>query len=1693
MRRWVPVSRGAAVLLSFALSWALSLSAFAVNLTTGEARVNDGPSAVDTASYRSSSGRHKVLIERGNADSAKSVQATRSHNYGSFQVLEVNKATADRLIAAGIGSNADGHNLILFNTGAVDTTSPDVVANRSRALNMNAGKQLHLIQFPGPIKPEWYAQLEATGVEIVTPIPSNAYLVYGDPVALDNVAALADNSLAQWQGPYLSRYKLQPGVATDAKTIAANSAKSLVPGAQGSAKDNLYQVQLIRDPSTNAATEAFFSALPALSRYEIKSYVNLVVTISPELLEQVAKRPDVISIAKYIEPRLMDERQAMIVAGELTGNLPNPGNYFTKLSTWGLTQAQFNTSGIVVDVTDDGADRNPTGADPGTVPTNSNSGPVLARHFVLYEGGVKTPTTVGSRFVYKGVWGTLGTDAGLGKSGHGQLNMSIIGGFVPDSFDTGNTQVHRDAQGFRYGLGIAPFVKLGNSVIFDPGYTNPIFPNLLSSAYSSGARISSNSWGAPVAGAYNVNSQAYDILVRDSQSGTGGNQPMLAVFAAGNDGAGAQTVGSPGTGKNVLTVGAGENVHSHALAAGGAGTGADSCDIDDTGANSANDIIGFSSRGPTADGRKKPDIVAPGTHVTGMSFVAVGQNPTSPVNGLGAADAAFRADGVCGMPGGGTAGSLNNFFPLIPAQKWYTTSSGTSHSTPAVAGSAALIYQQFLNNPNYIGANRTPPGPAAPSPALVKAYLTNSARYMTGISANDTLPSNNQGMGSVNLGTAFDGVQRIIRDQDATDRFTASGQVRTYFATVASATAPLRVTLAYTDKEGPTSGNAFVNNLDLTVSVGASTYKGNVFSGANSVTGGVADTRNNLESVFLPAGFAVGTTVLIQVKAFNIPGIADPTVAGVNQDFALVVYNAISAPPQAFLSVSGTALPTGNGVIEPNECNDLNISLTNVGNLGATAVGATLATSTSGVTIAQGRSTYSDIAASGTAANLTSFKVNTASSVACGSVINLTQTVNFTGGASPISFPLSLPVGAPANTVLFSQSFDGVSAPTLPPFWTTAQTGATPPALWATTATGSDIAPNAAFTNGSTTVATSSLISPAIALPASPFAATLSFRHAWNFEGTTTQFDGGILELSTDNGLTFNNVTSPAIGATFTAGGYTGVIAASDGNPIGGQSGWGKAQATFVTSTLTLPASLNGQTIKLRWRAGWDNAISAANPNWRIDTILLVGGVTCTTGPGVCVVTLPPNLSYSPTTATTVAFTGVTTVGSAGNGSIAVTPSAGSGAGASATSTVNGCAFSGANAANFAVASAVSLSFVGSTTTAQNIAMTCTSGSTARSATLTCNETLGSGAATQRAWPLSCPVGSAPPQFGYLPTTSSTVAATGGALVGSSGALSIVPSVATSGSGSGAAATTTLTCTPPTSPFSGFAQSVTATGSGAITGGPLAGTCTLGATAQTQTLSCSENRGGTATPVTWTLSCPVGNAAPQFGYAPTSGSSVAAAVGPLGGSGALTITPSVATAGSGSGAAAITTLTCTAPTAPFSGFGQSITATGNGAISGGSLAGSCTLAAIAQTQTLSCAENRGGTSVPVSWTLSCPVGCSLDVNGDGAVTADKDSVLLSRYLLGFRGAGLIADVPLGAGRANAAAVETFIGTAAQFDVFGRPVPVATATQDSLVLIRLMLSVPDTALLGGITLPSGALFTSGSAVRANVNARCGTAY
>jgi subtilisin-like proprotein convertase family protein len=901
--------------------------------TRGRDAEQQAPTAASKAGYRSPGEQHKVLVSDLKLGQTLQSQGGKLiADYGSYVLLELNSAAAQQLADNQAAEIVDENNLILLNAGAIDTSTGAVKSKRP-TVNGVDGKQMRLIQFLGPIRGEWYQALVATGARIVTYIPNNAYLVYGDAQKLQAVHELAANpAIAQWDGDYTAQFRIDPAINATGKEKAASKKGLANLSANGNEQ---FTIQLVDDSAENAKTLALieqFKLEPIIQQDSMLGYVNIKVALPRyAVINQIAGRGDVVSIQQWITPVKLDERQDIIITGNVSGTpaIPVPGDYLAYLAGKGFTFS--SPTSFAVNISDSGID-------------NATQTP---NHFALYTlGDPSTPSN--SRIIYNRLLGTPNAGSTLqGCDGHGNLNTHIIGGYVPNSLI--GTFPHSDAAGFRWGLGVMPNVKIGSSVIFDPDtFTSPPYETLESQAYRDGARISSNSWGSSD-NTYTTDSQRYDALVRDAQPDSGcalpcvsvpGNQEYVIVFAAGNGGSGANTVGSPSTGKNLITVGAAENVNPF--------SGADGCGIADIGADNANDIISFSSRGPTSDGRKKPDIVAPGTHVSGGVAQAALVLPGG--SGTGAQLACFDGGGVCG-------GVDSIFFPA--GQEYYSASSGTSHSTPAIAGAAALIRQHFINQ-----------SLAPPTPAMTKALLLNSARYLNGTGANDSLPSNSQGMGEISLNNYFDifTTPSIRRDQVAADKFTASGQQRVLTGTISNNTKPFRVTVAWTDPPGPTSGNAFINNLDLQVTVGGNTYKGNVFSGAVSAPGGTADTRNNVETVIVPAG--VTGSFVVKIIATNIagngvPGDADP----LDQDYALVVYNGVEA---ALIPVvgTGTAIVTAescapaNTAPDPGETVTFNFSLSNVGTANTTNLVGTLQ-STGGVTSPSGPQNYGAIMTGG--------------------------------------------------------------------------------------------------------------------------------------------------------------------------------------------------------------------------------------------------------------------------------------------------------------------------------------------------------------------------------------------------------------------------------------------------------------------------------------------------------------------------------------------------------------------------------------------------------------------------------------------------------------------------------------------------------------------------------------------------------
>lgn len=133
----------------------------------------------------------------------------------------------------------------------------------------------------------------------------------------------------------------------------------------------------------------------------------------------------------------------------------------------------------------------------------------------------------------------------------------------------------------------------------------------------------------------------------------------------------------------------------------------------------------------------------------------------------------------------------------------------------------------------------------------------------------------------------------------------------------------------------------------------------------------------------------------------------------------------------------------------------------------------------------------------------------------------------------------------------------------------------------------------------------------------------------------------------------------------------------------------------------------------------------------------------------------PPAVSYAPNFGSTITYAGAGTAAP-----IVVTPSGGAGSGAAATTTVGACTIAGGGAA-FPTTNIGQLSFVGATVTPQNLVLpNCVPQAVATNATLTCPETLGAGAATNRVWTLTCPAAAAanvPPAITYNPVAGSSI------------------------------------------------------------------------------------------------------------------------------------------------------------------------------------------------------------------------------------------------------------------------------------------------------------------------------------------------
>ncbi|HUD40870.1 MAG TPA: S8 family serine peptidase [Dokdonella sp.] len=762
------------------------------------------------------------------------------YDYGSFALYA---SSAPVLELAGGRRQADpGFDRLGFSAQPFDTQREALAPPAPFALDAPAGAGLQVVQFVGPVREEWLDDLRAQGIVPVHYVASHGYVVWVDAAARTRLDALRGaQPWLQYAAPLYGFLKVDPLLQRrlDRGEAAADGEVDVI-------------VQIYRHGG-DAATRDFVERLARLAPAQqgplgpgtfaplwepVLAFDNLALRVRVADLPAIAERPDVVFVGEQLTMQPMDEKQNLILTGDL---FPGPAStrYLDRLRAWGFSENPLDYP--VVDVTDSPLHEGGSGATA-----------VATADRKLYAGG---DTANASRVVYFTNCSSASAPGDVG--GHGSLNAGIVAGF-----DARSGAPFQDADGWLRGQGVNPFGRVGSTAIFVPGFDTSACGNgpagLIRANWRAGARISNNSWGSnPPPATYEAVQQAYDAGVRDADATQAGNQDMIYVMAAGNLGAGgAYTVSSPAAAKNVIAVGASENVRP---------SWTDGCQIAAGAADDPNDVAPFSSRGPTRDGRAKPEAIAPGTHVQAGASVYSG----------------YAGNGIC-----------DAYYPA--GQTEFAASSGTSHSAPAVAGIASLAYwwMQHGGAGSAAGSvDRVDDPDHAPSAAAMKAWLIAHPAYLTGLDANDTLPSPTQGYGMPDMGQMFDTVTKVVVDQ--TEVLTASGQSATYRWAVLDPARPLRIALAYTDAPGLLGTSPQVNDLDLVVSSGARSWLGNVFDGGWSQHGGTADAVNNYEAVFLPPGSA--EDVQITVTARNIAGDALNT-GGLGQDFALVCYNCVRAP-----------------------------------------------------------------------------------------------------------------------------------------------------------------------------------------------------------------------------------------------------------------------------------------------------------------------------------------------------------------------------------------------------------------------------------------------------------------------------------------------------------------------------------------------------------------------------------------------------------------------------------------------------------------------------------------------------------------------------------------------------------------------------------------------------------------------------
>jgi hypothetical protein len=209
--------------------------------------------------------------------------------------------------------------------------------------------------------------------------------------------------------------------------------------------------------------------------------------------------------------------------------------------------------------------------------------------------------------------------------------------------------------------------------------------------------------------------------------------------------------------------------------------------------------------------------------------------------------------------------------------------------------------------------------------------------------------------------------------------------------------APAWGTLTGTIKTAPSQGNTPLSGVIVTLSNG---YAG-------------ATNTNGVYSFLVPPGTYTATATDADRNCASASP-ANPTVTITSGG---TTTRSFTMTGTSNLELNRFAINGNNGVINSNDCVNMNVELKNNGCAPATAISSTLVTTTPGVTVTQDSSSYPTMPIDATGTNSTPFQISTANNFACGTNIDFDLNLTFPNGSKTVSFSVPTCTGGANQTI----------------------------------------------------------------------------------------------------------------------------------------------------------------------------------------------------------------------------------------------------------------------------------------------------------------------------------------------------------------------------------------------------------------------------------------------------------------------------------------------------------------------------------------------------------------------------------------------------------------------------------------------------------------------------------------------------